>query len=766
MTENSRSAARRPLPGGESTGRRAATARRHLLAKIGASIDPDRTVDTLTMPEQQMVEIARALGADARVLILDEPTASLTTREVDVLLDLVRRLRGQGVGILYISHRLDEVLAIADRITVLRDGRTVGTEDGRSVSAADLIARMIGDELHDPPAPEARREQDVALEILALSNRDAGIADVSLTVRRGEILGAGRPGRLRPHTTGGDAFSASGTADAGEIRIAGRTLAVRDPAQAIAAGIAYVPEDRRRHGVVLEMSVAANRSMASLGSRRASRPDRFRRLNAPRRRATSRRCASRRRHRLAEAATLSGGNQQKVAIARWLATSPLVLILDEPTQGVDVRAKGEIHRIVRQLAEQGLAVLLISSDLPELLALSDRVAVMRAGTIVGTLAAGGGIASSGARARAWRRSAEARMTARETAVAASLGALAIVMAMVAPAYFAPGNLRDLLLSNLPVLIVAIGSMLVILTGEIDISCGSMFAICSVVAGMVAKETGSLALAFLAAVSAGITLGSLAGLAVAYGRIPSIVVTLAMLVALRDGLRWATGGAWVTDLPRAFQWFGLNAGVLSAGGGLALALGLCAVTAWVLRATRGLGAGCTRSGRSGRRAAGGRFAWSASRSATFALAGALTAIAAVVNAARFSQVPSNTGLGLEMKVVAAVVVGGAAVTGGRRHDSRHRAGRAAARRHRAGADLHGCDGVLGARAAGRDHSCRRGTGRVAHTAGLAGDGPPRGRSGARQMIGRVRQLVSKRRVGAAGRARGRDSRLRRALRLAS
>ena len=357
---------------------------RHLLAKIGASIDPDRTVDTLTMPEQQMVEIARALGADARVLILDEPTASLTTREVDVLLDLVRRLRGQGVGILYISHRLDEVLAIADRITVLRDGRTVGTEDGRSVSAADLIALMIGDELHDPPAPEARPEQDVALEIVALSNRDAGIADVSLTVRRGEILGlAGLVGSGRTQLA--ETIFGIRHADAGEIRVGGRSLAVRDPAQAIAAGIAYLPEDRRRHGVVLEMSVAANRSMASLsrvahrglidfGAERAAAA---RDIAALRITPTS---------PLAEAATLSGGNQQKVAIARWLATSPLVLILDEPTQGVDVRAKGEIHRIVRQLAEQGLAVLLISSDLPELLALSDRVAVMRAGTIVGTLA--------------------------------------------------------------------------------------------------------------------------------------------------------------------------------------------------------------------------------------------------------------------------------------------------------------------------------------------------------------------------------------------
>jgi rhamnose transport system ATP-binding protein len=357
---------------------------RDLLSKIGASLDPDRTVDTLTMPEQQMVEIARALGADARVLILDEPTASLTTREVEALLDLVRRLRAQGVGIVYISHRLDEVLAVADRITVLRDGRTVSTEDARLVSAADLVARMVGNELHDPPAPEARSQQDLALEILSLSNREAGIADVSLAVRRGEILGlAGLVGSGRTQLA--ETIFGITPADAGEIRVSGRTLMVRDPRQAIAAGIAYVPEDRRRHGVVLEMSVAANRSMASLTGIawrglidfRAERAAAARDIAALRITPAS---------PLAAVATLSGGNQQKVAIARWLATSPLVLILDEPTQGVDVRAKGEIHRIVRQLADEGLAVLLISSDLPELLALSDRVAVMRTGTIVGTLA--------------------------------------------------------------------------------------------------------------------------------------------------------------------------------------------------------------------------------------------------------------------------------------------------------------------------------------------------------------------------------------------
>ena len=360
------------------------TRAREWLSRIGASIDPDRTVDTLTMPEQQIVEIARAIGADARVLIFDEPTASLTTHEVDALLDLVRRLRGQGAGIVYVSHRLDEVLALADRITVLRDGRTVTTEDARSVSAADLVARMVGDALHDPPAREPRPEGEVALELVSLSNRDARIADVSLAVRRGEVLGlAGLVGSGRTQLA--ETIFGITPADAGRIRVAGRTLTVRDPTQAIAAGIAYVPEDRRRHGVVLEMSVAANRSMASLAgiARRGLIDVRAERAAAARDLAPVRITPT---SALAEVSTLSGGNQQKVAIARWLATSPMVLILDEPTQGVDVRAKGEIHRIVRRLAGEGLAVLLISSDLPELLALSDRIAVMRRGTIVGTLA--------------------------------------------------------------------------------------------------------------------------------------------------------------------------------------------------------------------------------------------------------------------------------------------------------------------------------------------------------------------------------------------
>ncbi|MGH9145464.1 MAG: sugar ABC transporter ATP-binding protein [Vicinamibacterales bacterium] len=353
-----------------------------LLVRIGASIEPGRLVESLTMPEQQLVEIARALGADRKVLILDEPTASLSAREVDALLAVVRRLRDQGVGIVYISHRLEEVLAIADRITVLRDGRTVGTEVAAGLRTPDLVRRMVGDELAEPPTRIRRARGEVALAVRHLTSRLTGIRDVSISVRRGEVLGlAGLVGSGRTQLA--EAIFGITPPDEGEILVAGAPVRVRQPSDAIRAGIGYVPEDRRQHGVVLKMSIAANSTLASLQDvTRRGLIDRGVEYETAARfieqlhiKATP----------VAEVASLSGGNQQKVAVARWLATSPTVLILDEPTQGVDVRSKGEVHRIIQELANGGVAVILISSDFQELLALSDRIAVMRQGGIVGML---------------------------------------------------------------------------------------------------------------------------------------------------------------------------------------------------------------------------------------------------------------------------------------------------------------------------------------------------------------------------------------------
>jgi rhamnose transport system ATP-binding protein len=354
---------------------------RELLARIGSSIEPGCMVETLSMPEQQLVEIARALGADSKVLILDEPTASLSVHEVDALLGVVKRLRNQGVGIVYISHRLEEVLAIADRITVLRDGRSVGTEDAVGLPAADLVRRMVGNDFWDPPSRMSSEHGDVVLAVRHLTSRVTGLRGVSISVRRGEILGlAGLVGSGRTQLA--EAIFGITPADEGEILVAGAPVRVSAPHDAVRAGIGYVPEDRRQHGVLLNMSIAANTTLANLAS-----VTRFGLIDRGAECAMAVQYIDQLRIKtampLTEVASLSGGNQQKVAVARWLATSPLVLILDEPTQGVDVRSKGEIHRIIQGLANQGLAVILISSDFHELLAMCDRIAVMRQGAIVG-----------------------------------------------------------------------------------------------------------------------------------------------------------------------------------------------------------------------------------------------------------------------------------------------------------------------------------------------------------------------------------------------
>jgi rhamnose transport system ATP-binding protein len=359
-----------------------AARRRHaaeLLQRIGASIDPDASVAGLTMPEQQVVEIAKALGADARIVIMDEPTASLSEREVERLFGVIARLREHGVGIIYISHRLEEIAAIADRVTVLRDGETIGTRAASEVTRADLIRMMVGRELAAVFPKRDVAAGDTALEVRGLTNRGSGVRDVSFSVRRGEILGiAGLVGSGRTQVA--ETLFGLTPADAGEIHVNGRRVRIQSPAEAIALGIGYVPEDRRQHGVVLEMSIAANASLANLAavSRRGLIDRTAEDANAGRYVERFRIKAS---SVEAEVGSLSGGNQQKVALARWLSIRPAVLVLDEPTQGVDVGSKAEIHALMQDLAAEGMAVVMISSELPEILGMSDRIAVMHAGTI-------------------------------------------------------------------------------------------------------------------------------------------------------------------------------------------------------------------------------------------------------------------------------------------------------------------------------------------------------------------------------------------------
>jgi rhamnose transport system ATP-binding protein len=373
-----------------------------LLRRIGADISPDAEIRSLSMPEQQLVEIACALGAGARIVIMDEPTASLTEKETQLLFTVVRDLRVSGVGVIYISHRLEEIFQLADRVTVLRDGESVGTrivnssnrctvasesdstiQRGNDLTESELIKLMVGREISQifPPAEGAPGE--IVLSLKNLGCAAGGVKNISLDVRAGEILGlAGLVGAGRTELA--RTIFGITPADAGEIYLRGDKIEIHSPQEAVAHGIAYVPEDRRRHGVILEMPIAQNMTMAihrrifpgtwlRFGAERACALDFIRQLDV------------RAYGPEAPGHSLSGGNQQKVSLARWLATKPKVLILDEPTQGVDVGAKSEIHKIVRRLAKDGLAVLMISSDLPEILGMSNRIAVMRGGTIAAIL---------------------------------------------------------------------------------------------------------------------------------------------------------------------------------------------------------------------------------------------------------------------------------------------------------------------------------------------------------------------------------------------
>jgi rhamnose transport system ATP-binding protein len=354
-----------------------------LLSRVGANVSPDALASELTMPQQQLVEIAAAVGSGAKILILDEPTASIGEREVASLFRVIRELRGQGVGMIYISHRLEELPQVADRVTVLRDGARVATRPMAEVDRAELIRLMVGRPLETVFPKRQVTLGDVVLEMRQLCCGTAGVSDVTLSVRAGEILGlAGLVGAGRTELA--RVLFGLTPATSGRILLRNIPVTIKKPTDAVRLGIAYVPEDRRRHGVVSEMPVSANASLAGL--RTVARRG-FIDKHAERRLATSfvERLSIKTPSVDALVGNLSGGNQQKVALARWLAADPSVIILDEPTQGVDVGAKAEIHRLMGELAARGIAIIMISSELPEVLGMSDRIAVMHAGTIVGLL---------------------------------------------------------------------------------------------------------------------------------------------------------------------------------------------------------------------------------------------------------------------------------------------------------------------------------------------------------------------------------------------
>ncbi len=353
-----------------------------MFKRLGVEIDLDAPCRRLTMAQQQLVEIAKALAFDARIIVMDEPSAALTSHEVARLFEIIRDLQSHGIGIIYISHRLDEVFSIADRVTVLRDGRNVGERPISQITRHEMIELMVGRELKDEFPARTTSPGAARLDVSGL-RRGRTVRDVSFSVRRGEILaltglvGAGRTETVR-------LIFGADPREAGEIRLDGNVLAIRSPRDAIAAGIGLLTEDRKLQGLVLRHSVRENFGLPNLErlshhgfvELRQEREEFGRYVNQLQIKVPNQE---------ARAGNLSGGNQQKVVLAKWLARNCDVLIFDEPTRGIDVGAKYEIYLLMNELAAAGKAIIMISSELPEVLGMADRILVMHDGRVTGEI---------------------------------------------------------------------------------------------------------------------------------------------------------------------------------------------------------------------------------------------------------------------------------------------------------------------------------------------------------------------------------------------
>jgi ABC-type sugar transport system ATPase subunit len=358
------------------------------LKAVGLKLNPATRVSDLGVGSQQLVEIAKALSKNARILILDEPTAALTESEADNLLGILAGLRATGVTCIYISHRLREITRIADRVTVLRDGKTILTDEKAAMPEERMVRTMVGRDLTElfPRRPFSVGETVLEVRNWNVRNPIAGelaLRDISFEVRKGEILGiAGLMGAGRTELVS-SIFGAWGLRESGELRLGGKAVAFAGPREAIRAGLALVSEDRKRYGLVLGMDVKENSTLASL-----SRISRFGVIDKNEEIERSARYVAELRTKTPsleqKVGNLSGGNQQKVVLAKWLLTNPKVLFLDEPTRGIDVGAKVEIYNIMNGLMEQGVCVVMVSSELPEVLGMSDRILVMHEGRLTGS----------------------------------------------------------------------------------------------------------------------------------------------------------------------------------------------------------------------------------------------------------------------------------------------------------------------------------------------------------------------------------------------
>jgi len=645
-----------------------------LVANMGEEFDVRGLAGGLSVARRMMAEISAAVSEQAQVLFLDEPTASLTLKEIDHLFAQIRRLRDAGVGIVYVSHRLEEILELCDRVTIMRDGETVETLPVAGLSMERIVSSMVGRERNQMFVKRAVPIGATRFEVQGVTDADGRFSDISFDVRAGEILGMyGFVGAGRSEFA--QAIFGLTKPASGTVRLDGKALRLRSPRDAVRAGIAYLPEDRLVQGIFRSHSLQTNASVAVL--RRLSR---FGWIRSDKEQDLAQRIVADMHVRASGVdqtiGALSGGNQQKVVFGRWQATQPKVLFLDEPTRGVDVGAKADIHKLVCDMAEKGAAVVMISSELPEIMAMSDRVITLSEGRVTGVFDPKRDSQEDIARAAVPRAAGEASRATKRTVGAfdkvlrfREVGLLAFVtilwgiMAMLKPAEFATQSNFFGVLTNasLPA-IMAMGAMLIICAGGIDISVGAMMGLVGAAAAMAAKG-GAPPLACLGmalAMGAGCSLLN-AGTSL-LARIHPIIVTLAGISIYRGLMRILTGGKEVLQLPDAYR--ALANGEIF--GIPKVCYYVIAVTALVhvllqyaLPGRRVLALGDSES-------AARLIGLSKARVTSFAFlaSGLLVGLTSVLHAGYYAGVQSNAGDGMELKAIAAAVIGGTNIMGGR------------------------------------------------------------------------------------------------------
>ncbi|MDQ0392382.1 ribose transport system ATP-binding protein/rhamnose transport system ATP-binding protein [Labrys monachus] len=662
-----------------------------LIEVVGLGCRPDDRLDRLRTSEQQLVEIARALSMRARVLIMDEPTASLSQREVERLFAVVADLRARGVAMMFVGHRMDEIYRVADRIAVLRDGHLVGVEAARDLDRDKAVRMMIGRTLSSIfPAREAVRGE-VALDVRSLS-REGEFGDISFQVRRGEILGlGGLVGSGRTEIA--RALFGITQPDAGEILVEGTPRRFASPDEAMAARIAYVSEDRLGQSLVMDFSILSNAVLPVIGQATIAgmvwRPREVALVGPHLERL-------RLKFRSFDQAvkTLSGGNQQKVVLSKWLATDPKILILDEPTQGIDVRTKAEVHAMIAELARQGLAIILISSELPELLGMCDRILVLREGRMTAEFDGGdvdqerviraatdadgtapppvalpavpeAGLLPTGTAARGGPSFLRRLVARREAGLVAAIAAVVIPVSVLNPRMLGAANLDALAMDAGLLMIVAAAQMLVMLTRNIDLSVASVIGLAAYGSASFMHEHPSMPVVAGVAVACliGFAAGLLNGAVVTLGRVPSIVVTLGTLAVFRGANSLWAGGRQISADQVSQAWLDMTsarfAGVPAV---ILIAIAALAVVAWFLRRLPlGRELYAVGSNPEGAALMGIRSRWLVL--GAFAVAGLLAGFDGALWASRYATVDARVASGFELTVIAAVVVGGVALRGG-------------------------------------------------------------------------------------------------------